>query len=224
MRLRDRDAIVTREGLIFRVFGYSHPQNAYICDAEYASAKIFKSTDPRALRNGGNQIFYKFYDDQGWKLIFNKYPQYTIFHEMLQQKVVGVNQPDIVEARKPEERLQAIIKSGPADALEVATHRVLKIIVKCSSLSTKAFGIFGSMFHGFHHPNFSDIDLLVYGRKEIAKARETLNGLYGERASGFRNEFETVECRKRQVLAVQKLQRHRVSVASKTKADLRLIR
>jgi predicted nucleotidyltransferase len=193
MRLRDRDAIVTREGLIFRVFGYSHPQNAYICDAEYASAKIFKSTDPRALRNGGNQIFYKFYDDQGWKLIFNKYPQYTIFHEMLQQKVVGVDQSEIVEARKPEERLQVIIKSSPADALEVATHRALKIIVKCSSLSTKSFGIFGSMFHGFHHPNFSDIDLLVYGRKEITKAREALNGLYGERASGFRNEFETFE-------------------------------
>ena len=28
LKLRDRDAIQTAEGLIFRVFGYSHPQNA----------------------------------------------------------------------------------------------------------------------------------------------------------------------------------------------------
>ena len=40
LKLRDRDAIQTAEGLIFRVFGYSHPKDAYICDAEYASSKF----------------------------------------------------------------------------------------------------------------------------------------------------------------------------------------
>jgi len=63
-QLRDRDGIVTREGLIFRVFGYSHPPNAYICDAEYASANIFSSKVPRAPRDGSiSPLFYKFYDD-----------------------------------------------------------------------------------------------------------------------------------------------------------------
>ena len=193
LRLRDRDAIVTREGLIFRVFGYSHPQHAFICDAEYASANIFTSKDPRALRNGGNQVFYKFYNDEGWKLIFSQFPQYTVFHEMLGQKVVGVNQEDIAEARKPEERLRVLVEADPKDGLHDAMQRVLNMVLQGSSLSVANFGVFGSMLHGFHHPKFSDIDLIVYGRKENVKMRETLQALYADDLSGFRNEFETDE-------------------------------
>jgi predicted nucleotidyltransferase len=193
LNLRDRDAILTKEGLIFRVFGYSHPPNAYICDAEYASAKIFTSIDPRAPRTGGNQLFYKFYNDEGLKLVFSQFPQYTVFHEMLGQKVVGVNQADVAEARKPEERLQALIKAGAKDELEDAMQRVLKTALQRSALSVENFGVFGSMLHGFHHPRFSDIDLIVYGRKENAMMLETLEALYADGASGFRNEFGTDE-------------------------------
>ena len=39
LKLRDRDAILTRDDLIFRVYGYIHPSGAYICDPEYASPK-----------------------------------------------------------------------------------------------------------------------------------------------------------------------------------------
>ena len=66
--------IETAEGLIFRVFGYSHPQGAYICDAEYASSKIFQSKDPRAPRTGKKDLYYKFYNDEGMKLVNKKYP------------------------------------------------------------------------------------------------------------------------------------------------------
>lgn len=193
LNLRDRDAIVTREGLIFRVFGYSHPPNAYICDTEYASAKIFTSTDPRAPRTGGNQLFYKFYNDEGLKLVFAHFPQYTVFHEMLDQKMVGVNQADVAEARKPSERLQALVETDPKDELVDAMQRVLETVLQGSGLSAKNFGVFGSMLHGFHHPKFSDIDLIVYGKKENTKVRETLEALYADRHSGFRKEFGTDE-------------------------------
>jgi predicted nucleotidyltransferase len=191
LTLRDRDAITTREGLIFRVFGYSHPQNACICDAEYASADIFTSNDHRALRNDGNHIFYKFYNDEGWKLVFSRFPQYTIFHEMLGQRVVGVNHKDVVEVRKPEERLHALVEIAPKDELHDAMQRVLEIVLQGSNLSAANFGVFGSILHGFHHPKFSDIDLIVYGRKENVKVHETLQALYTGNDSGFRNEFET---------------------------------
>ena len=193
LSLRDRDAILTREGLIFRVFGYSHPQNTYICDAEYASAKIFTSKDPRAPRTGGTTLFYKFYDDEGLKLVFNQFPQYTVFHEMLGQKVVGIRQTDIAEARKPEERLQELLEKDSKDKLVDAMQRVLKIALTRSGLSAKNFGVFGSMLHGFHHPKFSDIDLVIYGKKENDMMRETLKALYADGASGFRNEFATEE-------------------------------
>ena len=100
LKLRDRDAIETAEGLIFRVFGYSHPSNAYICDAEYASAKIFQSKDPRAPRTGKGQLYYKFYNDEGMKLVAKKYPQYMVFHEMLGLNLVGVKDNAICGSKK----------------------------------------------------------------------------------------------------------------------------
>jgi predicted nucleotidyltransferase len=188
LNLRDRDAILTREGLLFRVFGYSHPPTTYICDAEYASAKIFTSKDPRAPRTGGNQDFYKFYNDEGMKLVFNKFPQYTFFHEMLGQKVVAVN-PDGTEVRKPEKRLPELMETEPKDKLVDAMQRVLNTMLQQSGLSMADFGVFGSMLHGFHHPDFSDIDFVVYGREENGTMREVLEALYADDASDFRNEF-----------------------------------
>ena len=192
VKLRDRDGIQTREGLILRVFGYSHPNDAYICDAEYASSNIFKSNDPRAPRTGRNQLFYKFYNDEGWKLIASSFQKYTIYHEMLQRKVIGVHLDDLYETCKPKERLQELIKSESKDELVLAMQRVLDVIIKKSGLRTSNFGVFGSMLHDFHHPKFSDIDLVVHGKKQNAKIRKALQALYKDRRSGLRNEFESV--------------------------------
>ncbi|MGA3059567.1 MAG: hypothetical protein ABSD92_04265 [Candidatus Bathyarchaeia archaeon] len=191
IRLRDRDAIETAEGLIFRVFGYSHPQDAYICDAEYASSKIFQSKDPRAPRTGKNKLYYKFYNDEGMKLVVKQYPQYMIFNEMLGLKLVGVKEEAISEARKPEERLAVLLEAGPTDELLAAMERVLMISLDNSGLKTWNFGVFGSMLHDFHHPKFSDIDFIVYGKKENAKMRKALQALYADRESGLHNEFES---------------------------------
>ena len=191
LKLRDRDAIETKEGLIFRVFGYSHPPSAYICDAEYASSKIFQSTDPRAPRTGKKDLYYKFYNDEGMKLVAKKYPQFLVFHEMLGLEIVGVKDGEVAEARKPAERLAFLLEAGPTDELLVAMERVLMIALNNSGLKTKDFGVFGSMLHGFHHPKFSDIDFIVYGKNENAKLRKTLEDLYADASSGLHNEFES---------------------------------
>jgi len=193
IKLRDRDAIQTVEGLIFRVFGYSHPNDAYICDAEYASQNIFKSTDPRAPRTATNQTFYKFYNDEGMKLVSNQFQKYAIYHEMLRQKVVGVHLADIYRVRKPEERLQELIHTPPKDELVEATMKVLNVVTKKSGLKAKNFGVFGSMLHNFHHPKYSDIDLTVYGKKENKKIRKALQTLYKEKNSHFHNEFKSTK-------------------------------
>lgn len=193
LRLRDRDAIITKEGLIFRVFGYSHPSNAYICDAEYAPAEVFKSDNRRAFRNKGQHVFFKFYEDEGWQFIQNNFPQYTFFHEMLRKKVIGVNHSDIVKVRKPEEELRRLIETGPKDELVAALQKVLEFTTQRSRLSTENFGVFGSMFHGFHHPKFSDIDFIVFSRKNVVRLYETLQELYRDHSSPLKNEFETDE-------------------------------
>jgi predicted nucleotidyltransferase len=191
LKLRDRDAAETAEGLIFRIFGYSQPPGSYICDAEYASSKIFTSKDPRAPRTSKSNLYYKFYNDEGMKLVAKCYPQFMVYHEMLGLNLVGVKEVQIFEARKPELRLQELLKAGPTDELLAAMERVLMISMNNSGLRTQDFGVFGSMLHAFHHPKFSDIDFIVYGKDVNFKMRQTLQALYADKASGLHNEFES---------------------------------
>lgn len=191
--LRDRDAIVTNEGLIFRALGYSHPPNAYICDAEYAPAEHFKSDNLKALRTKDQHVFYKFYEDEAWKFLQNKFPKYLIFHDMIQRKTIGVSQDDIKEVRKPNEKLARLIKMKPEDELLAALQNALGLLTQHSGLAAKNFGVFGSILHGFYHPHFSDLDFTVYGRKNVLRLCETLQELQADSSSRFTNEFETNE-------------------------------
>ncbi|MEM3700735.1 MAG: nucleotidyltransferase domain-containing protein [Candidatus Bathyarchaeia archaeon] len=189
LRLRDRDAIVTREGLVFRVFGYTHPLEGYICDVEYAPAEIFKSENPKAYRTDEKHVFYKFYEDEGWKFVERNFPEHMIFHKPLNRKVVGVKHHNIAEVRKPERELERLISMKPKDELLKALQDVLETVTANSRLSTKNFGVFGSLLHGFYHPKFSDIDLIVYGRQNVMQIREVLQELYGNKSSLLENEF-----------------------------------
>jgi predicted nucleotidyltransferase len=186
LKLRDRDAIITPEGLIFRVFGYAHPQDGYICDLEYAPAKFFKSSNPKAPRIGG---FYKLYEDEAWKFIEERFPQHLIFHESLGKKVIGVKHPDITGVRKPQEALRKLLEELPKDELIKALHKVLEATVFSLGLSVEDFGVFGSLLHGFYHPRYSDIDLIVYGGDNLVQIQRLMKELYEDKYSSFSNEF-----------------------------------
>jgi predicted nucleotidyltransferase len=114
-----------------------------------------------------------------------------IFHEMLQRKVVGVDNKDIHEVRRPEEILQHRIGEPQKDELLTAMQNVLDIVTKSASLGLEDFGVFGSLLHGFHHPKLSDIDLVVYGKRNVARLCETLRELYEADSSPLKNEFQT---------------------------------
>jgi predicted nucleotidyltransferase len=182
---------VTEEGLIFRIYGYAHPPKAFICDIEYAPASIYKSEDPRAIRQRGEQIYYKFYLDQGLYFVRDNHPRYSFWHEPLQTSVVGVHQTQITETRKPDKAIQMLLKKRSRDSLHQALKTALELVRERSGLGASDFGVFGSLLHGFYHPQFSDLDFIVYGKKESIKLRETLQTLYHEHSSPFRNEFET---------------------------------
>jgi len=189
-KLRDRDAIVTGEGLISRVYGYSHPPGAYVCDPEYAPARIYKSENPRAYRARGKRVYYKFYADEGLRFVQQKYPQYVVWYPPLQRSLVGVKREQIVEARQPDSTLQSLFETQPRDALLQALRALLNILGQRLSLSRTSFGVFGSLLHNFHHPVLSDLDLIIYGREELKRLREALSAIYREDDSPLRNEFD----------------------------------
>jgi predicted nucleotidyltransferase len=192
LKLRDRDAILTEEGIIFRVYGHIHPSGAYVCDPEYASSTVFRSTNPRAWRGETEPVYYKFFADEGMKLVLDRFPQYTVFYEPLQKCLVGVKEDDITEVRKPDVGLQRVLAKEPEDALLKALQDLFTRVSSQSGLTEKPFGVFGSLLHGFYHPNFSDLDFIVYGKENLNRLCEALETLYIEDPS-LRNEFDTMK-------------------------------
>jgi len=199
LRLRDRDAVITDDKLIFRVYGYSHPPEAYICDVEYASSSVFKSEDSRAFRQKGKQIYYKFYSDQGLRFVREKCPQYTVWYVPLQTRLVGLRLNQIGEIRKPDKKFQQLLEKQPRDNLLRALQTLSSLILERAGLCETDFGVFGSLLQGFYHPQFSDLDLVLYGGEKLRRLRETLETLYKERSSYMRNEFGTEEAVKEKV-------------------------
>jgi predicted nucleotidyltransferase len=192
LRLRDRDAILTGDGIIFRVYGYIHPSGAYVCDPEYASPAVFKSTNPRARRGENEPVYYKFFADEGLKLILNQFPQYTVFYEPLQKRLVGVKEDDITEVRRPDIGLQWVLAEEPDDVLLKALQDLFVRVSSQSGLTEKDFGVFGSLLHGFYHPNLSDLDFIVYGKENVDRLCEALETLYSEDPT-LRNEFDSMK-------------------------------
>jgi len=192
-RLRDRDAIVTRDGLVLRVYGYFHPSGAYVCDPEYAPASIYTSENPKAYRARGDRVYYKFYGDEGLRFVKQNYPQCMVWYEPLQRSLVGVKEGQIAETRRPDKTLQIILDKKPTDTLIQALHALFNHFLSRSGLLGSDFGVFGSLLHNFHHPMFSDLDLTIYGVEQLSRLRETLSTLYRESDSSLRNEFETLK-------------------------------
>ena len=192
LQLRDRDAILTKEGIVFRVYGYIHPSEAYVCDPEYASPSVFQSTNPRAPRGEGYPLYYKFMADEGMKLILDRFPQYTLFYKPLQKYLVGVKQADITDIRKPDTELKNLLAREPNDVLLKALNDLLMRVSSQSGLAEREFGVFGSLLHGFYHPEFSDLDLIIYGKENFTKLRNALATLYSEDPL-LQNEFENMK-------------------------------
>jgi len=187
MRFRDRDAPVTPEGLIFRTYGYDHPSDSCFCDLEYASESIYKTDNPKAIRAGPANNFYKFYLDGGLKFARRLEPSYLLLHEPIGVEMVGVKAEQLSGAMHPDERLKELLEEG-GDALIETARDVLDLVLERSSLRLSDFGVFGSLAHGFHHIRYSDVDLIVYGVEQLKELRSTLLELYGE--GSMINEFD----------------------------------
>lgn len=189
--LRDRDAPVTKEGIILRVYGYSHPPNAAICDAEYASERIYRSDDTRALRKDrkSGSTYYKFYSDEGLQFIKDSYPQYQVYYGPLQKYIVGIKEDQISELRRPNDKLQELLMGNERDLLVSSGVELLDMIFDRSNLRSTDFGVFGSILHNFYHVLYSDLDFVIYGRKGLKTLLEVLKDFYAEKGSNLRNEF-----------------------------------
>lgn len=170
---KDRDFIETKEGMFFCVAGYLHPPDKYTAYLKYSPAPVGK------WKSGG--IYYhreleyyhvgKVADTIAY--LERNYPHYVHYCPVRGIKFSMIPQGYVKRYYFPEQRRQQILET-PRDAFEEEVYAFVSEIMACTGIREDDLGITGSILLGIHNPEFSDVDLLVYGLENALKVRAAL--------------------------------------------------
>jgi hypothetical protein len=171
---KDRDFVETVEGLIFCVVGYLHPPDRYTAYLKYVP-------DPGGRwRREGTKFarvlpYYHVSQVEGtYGLLRERYPRYLYSCPVMNITVSSVPRDSVKTYYRPRERLRSIITGGPKDELERKLADLTAHLCEISGLSDHDLGVTGSILIRSHSPEFSDIDLTVYGREASTKLKRAI--------------------------------------------------
>ncbi len=168
---RDRDFLLTKDNFLFCVIGHIHPKDRVIAYRKYVpSIKGVLEKDIKYRRTMPSYSLKEY--DENLKELKIYYPKYLfrsrIFDTILQAVPHGL----ILKHYKPEERLKQILKSKYVDSLELKVKELTNYLSKESNIPINLFGVTGSVLLKIHNPEFSDIDLTVYGKEQARKMKD----------------------------------------------------
>ncbi|MCW4034226.1 MAG: hypothetical protein NWF03_02550, partial [Candidatus Bathyarchaeota archaeon] len=170
----DRDFIQTTEGFFFCIVGAVHPPERVISYIKYVPSEsgIWGTEQERFSR-----ILQKYTIPnliQTFNFIQENYPHY-IFHSPADNiTITAVPHQNIKKHFKPEQKLAELRKTNELDTLQQKLIRLTKLLEKTSNIDEEAFGITGSLLLDIHQPQFSDIDLNVYGVENSWELKDAL--------------------------------------------------
>jgi predicted nucleotidyltransferase len=168
---KDRDFIETLEGFLFCVVGYLHPSDKYIAYLKYSPAEqgLWKRQGQAYQR----QLAYYHSHQVGQTMDFLKehFPDYMHHSQVWDMDFSMVPHQRVKTYFYPERRLAQIL-AQPADPLEEETVKIVEAIQHHTGIRSNEMGITGSILTGIHNPAISDIDLIVFGRRNAIRLRE----------------------------------------------------
>lgn len=174
MKPKDRDFIETFEGLIFCVVGYLHPPSMYTSYLKYVP-------DPSGRWIRGSERFSRVMDyyhvtqvEKTYDFLRRDYPIYLFKCPVRNIIIPSVPHSKVKKYYDPRLRLKSILEVGGQDSLERKLVDFIEFLHSISSVDADLFGVTGSILIGNHNPEFSDIDLNVYGKEASLRLKETL--------------------------------------------------
>jgi len=174
------DFIETWDGEIYDVKGYVHPPNKVIAFVKYIPSKKAEK-----LRYGvGYEKVYEL--EKRFSYLGKLKPQYLVFDEVFDRVMVEVPLSDVREHYLPETKLQSLKRRKFLDHVERQALDFAKKVKEMSNIPWLNIGISGSILLNMHD-EFSDIDLVIYGKESCLKAYNTFLAM---RKSGLTHEYE----------------------------------
>lgn len=171
---KDRDFIETLEGLIFCVVGYLHPPNRYSSYLKYIP-------DPRGKWRRGAEGFSRVMDyyhvtqvEKTYEFLKEHYPMYLFNCPVRNITIPSIPHSRVKKYYNPKLRLRSIVSGESRDSLERKLVDFVEFLHDISGVDTSLFGVTGSILIGNHNPEFSDIDLNIYGRESSLQIKQSL--------------------------------------------------
>ncbi len=171
---RDRDFLQTKEGFFFCVVGQIHPSDRVISYIKYIVSES-------GLWGNGKEKYdriLKRYTISNLLKTFNylkqNYPQYMFYSPADNVTVTAVPKEFITKHFKPEKKLAQLRETKKLDLLQKKLIRFTNFLEEISDLPKLSFGVTGSLLLDIHNSSFSDLDIIVYGRKESWKLKNAL--------------------------------------------------
>jgi predicted nucleotidyltransferase len=169
----DRDFIRTVENMIFCVVGGVHPKERVISYLKYVPSQDGKwGKDQRYSRTMPTYTIPSLL--KNIDSLTSSYPQYVFNSKTYHIHMSAVPKRFIDKHYYPEKKFEELLASRENDILQHSAVQLVKYLSEQSKVNERYFGITGSILLDIHKPEFSDIDLLVYGRQNSLRLKETL--------------------------------------------------
>jgi len=183
---RDGETILTKEGFIFYVFGYEHPENRVLAFLKYIPSHLAHLFPIRFLKQKWNLNGLelsrpeKLYTTENYKKFLetfrNNFPHFIYCCPFRGKELLSVPLEQIKRVYLPSECLKAIIEKKDRDPLQEESVELVSLLSKESGVSLDDFGLHGSLGLNMHS-EYSDIDLVVYGAGNYRKLEAAVNRL-----------------------------------------------
>ena len=167
--------VETHDGLMFVVVGYLHPPGwvtAYLKYVPTAEGKWGKG-DTRYTRT--LRYYHVTQVENTYGYLRENHPDYLYDCPVRNITVSCVPLSDVKRYYDPVERVSSLFREGPSDPLEEKLLGLVEYLQEHANVEGK-IGVTGSILTSLHNPEFSDIDITVYGREESRRVREAVLG------------------------------------------------
>ena len=158
MNFRPKDFIETKEGFLFAVVDSVVEENRVLGTFRYIRDHL--------------GVLRKLDSEEAKDLLKAHAPQYNFYSNRLNVTLPGINEKEITRHFSPTRRLTEILEDHTNHGHFLNVREWLKIMTE-AGLDLSKVGITGSLLLGEGGP-CSDLDFVIYQRKEFLKAREII--------------------------------------------------
>ncbi len=183
---RDGETLLTKEGFIFYVFGYEHPDNRVFAFLKYIPSNLAHHFPIRLLKQKwtlGNlelsrpEKLYTLHNYQKFLETFrDTLPHYLYYCPFRGKEVLSVPLDHIKRVYLPRKCLKEIFIKEKRDRLQQDAVALVSLLSKKAQVPIQDFGIHGSVGLDMHS-EYSDIDLVIYGSQNFKKLERAVDQL-----------------------------------------------